>query len=140
MPDLKDWGRHELAKMKQDMDNMFDALCLDLNLPTPHRRVAGDLEFFDNGENLIARLVVPGMKPDDLNVRVEDQMLTISGRSEVSLPGQRDVLEFHREIKLPCKVKPEDTEAVFEDDVLEVRLPRCRNQVCQVVRVVKKES
>lgn len=139
MPDLKLWSQTELEKLKRNVDRLFDDLCRDFDLPSMHHQVVGDLKFFEKGGELVATMKIEGMDPDDLMVTVQEHRLLIAGEAEVREGPCSERRMFQREVRLPCKVDPEDVKAVFDDGMLEISLPRCKNPQGRVVRVVKKK-
>ena len=89
------------------------------------------LETFRRGDKLVVRADLPGLRKEDVNVEVEDGMLTISGhRSEEEIEDRDDFYrsersygEFYRALPLPENVTGDTCEATFKDGVLEVTLP-----------------
>ena len=85
----------------------------------------------ENGE-LCLRADLPGMQPQELDVRVDGDMLTISGeRKSEQNRNERDyhVMErshgrFHRSIQLPFSPNPDEVRAEVRHGVLEVHIPK----------------
>ena len=85
----------------------------------------------DNGE-LCLHADLPGMQPQDLDVRVDGDVLTISGeRKSEQNRNERDyhVMErsrgrFQRSIQLPFSPNPDEVRAEVRHGVLEVRIPK----------------
>ncbi len=75
---------------------------------------------------------LPGVRAEDVNVDLEDDVLTISGskeRKETRGEGayrqsERVYGSFRRSFQLPEDVKPDDIRATFRDGVLTVSVPR----------------
>lgn len=88
----------------------------------------------ENKDALVLTAELPGIKEDDIEVELENNVLTISGeKSEERTEGEEErryhVWErtygaFRRSFTLPRTVKPEDISAHFEDGVLRVHLPK----------------
>jgi len=125
MADLKRWSRDEIARMRKEMDRLFDDLCTDFDLPVMFCRIAGDLDLREEGDVLIARLELGNIKPDDVHVTVMGHRLIISAESIIDAVGHRKTHTFRKEIGLPCLIRPEGVKAEFDDGVLEVRLFKC---------------
>ncbi len=138
MPDLKLWSQTELEKLKRNVDRLFDDLCRDFDLPTMHHQVVGDLKFFEQGEDFVATMKIAHMDPEDVMITVHENRLLIAGETKVKEGPCRESRMFRREVRLPCKVDPEDVKAVFDDGILEIRLPRCKNPHGRIVRIVRK--
>src|SRR5262245_55148939 len=87
--------------------------------------------FRDKSSNLIVRAELPGVKPEDVSVTVEDRRLTISGEREAEGNGEgsfhrreRPVGRFARSIELPADLDVGKAEAKFNQGVLSLRIPR----------------
>jgi HSP20 family protein len=84
----------------------------------------------DDG-HLVVRADLPGIKPEEVNIEIENGMLTVSGHHEESseerrrhyLRRERRTGTFTRSLPLPEGVKPGDVTATTKDGVLEVILP-----------------
>lgn len=81
---------------------------------------------------LVVTADLPGMKESDLDVRVENNTLTIRGerkfesevKEESYLRVERTYGSFTRSFTLPNTVKTEGIEASYKDGVLTVKLPK----------------
>ena len=89
------------------------------------------LETFRRGDDLVVRADLPGLRKEDVDVEIDDGVLTISGeRTEEQVENRDDYYRserhygrFHRALPLPEGVTGEACEATFKDGVLEVTLP-----------------
>ncbi len=99
---------------------------------------------FTDGNNLIVRSGIPGVKPEDINVNVKDNILTIEAdrKSQESaenkgkkyLRTERSQNHFHSTISLPADVQVDKVTADYKDGVLTVKVPRAEKtqpkQIC----------
>lgn len=84
----------------------------------------------DDG-HVILRADLPGIKPDEVKVKVEDDVLTVSGEHREESEEEKDSYmrrerrygSFSRSMSLPPGVKAEDIQSTTEDGVLEVTIP-----------------
>lgn len=85
------------------------------------------------GEHSIALTAeLPGFKPEDIDISVKDDTLTISGQRAAPEVDDKAVWhlrerpfgKFVRTIQLPFRVDPEKVEARFVNGVLEIELTR----------------
>jgi HSP20 family protein len=107
---------------------------LPLHLPTFGRLEAipwrPSIDMFDRGDRLVIKADLPGMKRDDIELRVDGRGLMISGErqreEEVKEKDyyrmERSFGSFSRHIRLPFEVKASDVQAKLEDSVLEVEI------------------
>lgn len=88
----------------------------------------------ESGEELLLTAEMPGMSRDDIELELENGVLTIRGekreeREEGSEERRYHVWErrygtFQRSFTLPRTVRAEDINADFRDGVLHVRMPK----------------
>lgn len=85
------------------------------------------------GEHSIALTAeLPGFKPEDIDIQVKDDTLTISGERSMPEVGEKAVWHlrerpagrFVRSIRLPFRVDAESVDARFVNGVLEIELTR----------------
>lgn len=80
---------------------------------------------------LVLRADLPGIRPEEVKIEVEGDVLTVSGehreekeeKEEHYVRRERRYGSFSRSMVLPKGVKADDVEARSEDGVLEVRIP-----------------
>jgi HSP20 family protein len=113
-------------------DDMFGSL---MRRPTSQQRGqtaewAPSMDVLQKDGDLVVRAELPGVKLDDVNITVHDNLLTISGerRSEQEeeragyFVRERRYGSFRRSMQLPEGVDEENIRARFVDGVLEVAL------------------
>jgi HSP20 family protein len=89
----------------------------------------------ENEYNL--EVVVPGFKKEDIKVKIEDNLLTISAESKAEAK-EGDKKEFTRReyaysaftrtFHLPENVKDDNLEAHYENGILAIKIPKSQNQ------------
>jgi len=93
--------------------------------------------------SLVVRADLPGVAPDEVDVEVDDGVLTISGRRSDKQREERDGFfrterfygQFYRAIPLPEGAKADQIEANIDNGVLELRIPVAEQQQRQPHRV-----
>ncbi|HUA75708.1 MAG TPA: Hsp20/alpha crystallin family protein [Solirubrobacteraceae bacterium] len=96
------------------------------------RRWVPAMDLVEEGEDYVLRADLPGLSEDDVNVELEDNVLTVSGERKSEHEEKRDGYRrierasgsFARSLTLPDGVDPERVKAHFEQGVLEVRVPK----------------
>jgi HSP20 family protein len=117
--------------LRQEMEQLFDTVA------RPAQAVAGtvmsprmDVTEDDNEIRISAEL--PGVPPDNVQVMLNDDMLTISGEREIEQRAERKNVHlmerayssFQRTLRLPYAVDPSQVQARFNDGVLTVTIPK----------------
>ena len=96
------------------------------------RAWAPALDIAERNDAYVVNVEVPGIKPDDLEITLEDGVLTISGErrfEEETKEAQYHRVErsygaFRRSITLPTRVMADAIDATFENGVLQVVVPK----------------
>lgn len=118
-----------------DLEQVFDRLFqfpLDLARDT---QFAGGwipaIDLYEDKDVLTVKVEVPGMKKEDIEVSLHENLLTISGERKTERKDktseyrtERFVGRFQRTFTLPAKVDAEKITAAYEDGVLTVALPK----------------
>jgi HSP20 family protein len=132
-------GRRFLSPIAQ-MDRLFDDVFKRpfFSLWSPRMGV-GDLEdlylpvdIFEDGESVVVKAEIPGIKKEDINVQLTPDSITISGKkSGEERVEQKDYFglersygSFTRSFPLPVETLTDKARASFKDGVLEVRIPK----------------
>jgi HSP20 family protein len=137
-------GRSPFDSLRTEVDRLFDDFGSGMwrhSLPERMRALwpsavewavcpAIDMVEAEGGYRITAEL--PGMAPDDVEVRVTDSTLTIRGeKTEEKTEDKKDMLlserrfgAFHRSLPLPSGVDHEKIVARFVGGVLTVTLPK----------------
>lgn len=94
--------------------------------------VSASVDMFEEGDNLVIKAEIPGMKKDEISIDFADDIVTISGekKSEEKTERkdyycvERSFGSFSRKLRLPVDIQIDKTHASFKDGVLEIRMPK----------------
>ena len=119
-----------------DLDRLFGTVWNDL-WPRGEREVLSQnwspsVEITENDKEVLLRAELPGVAPEAVDIMLDGDLLTISGKKEESKESneenchysERFYGSFHRTITLPTSVQPETAEAAHKDGVLTVTLKK----------------
>ena len=123
-------ARDPIAAMRQLHDEIERAFAPIMSDAGPKTFPAVNMWQGEQSVALTAKL--PGVAPDDIDIAVKDDVLTLSGERKLPEVGDRAVWhrrerpygKFARTIALPFRVDPDKVEARFHNGVLEVELQR----------------
>jgi HSP20 family protein len=125
----------ELNTLQSEMNRLFNNL-FDAPLPnggaTGVRRWLPPMDLVETDDDFVLRADLPGLAENDVNIELEDNVLTISGerkteheeKQEGYYRVERASGSFSRSLTLPEGVNPEAIKASFDKGVLEVRIPK----------------
>jgi HSP20 family protein len=119
----------EMDRLQRDMNRLFKQYD-PAQLRTAPSYPA--VNIWANDDGLFVSAEMPGVRVEDLDINVNNDMLTISGqRSADEIPegtrfhrNERRYGEFSRTIQLPFAVDADKVEASFKDGVLSITLPK----------------
>ena len=90
------------------------------------------MDVVQDGDDLIVRASLPGVDPDEIQVTLEDGLLTIEGETGSESEEQKgDYLlrerrfgRFHRALRLPSSVDAERAQPSYANGVLTITVPK----------------
>jgi len=98
------------------------------------------IDVYETEKNIVIKSTIAGVKPDDLDISIDNDMLTIRGqrRDETEEEG-RDYLyqecywgSFSRSVILPVEVDPKKIDASLENGVLTIVLKKIKKTTGKV--------
>ena len=90
------------------------------------------IDVVSEGEDVVVLASLPGLKPEDISVTLDDRLLTIQGEASADsksengnyLLRERRVGRFSRSLRLPRSVDTDSAEPTYENGVLSISFPR----------------
>jgi len=93
------------------------------------------VNLYDTGASLLLSAEVPGLTAKDVQIQLQDDVLTLTGERKVQVPEgyaahrrERGSLSFTRSFNLPFKVDGEKIVATLRDGVLNVEMAKVPEQ------------
>lgn len=135
---------HPIISMRNDFDRLFSELERDLLVSRgPGRRSADSsdarlnvwsppVDIMEKEREVVVTASVPGLRPENINVEIEGNMLSISGETQQTQEDKdsnyyrREIVQgqFYRQIQLPTEVEGAKANARFENGLLMVSIPK----------------
>lgn len=93
------------------------------------------IDVYQTPDKLIVKSTIAGVKPEDIDISINNDMLTIRGKRDMYEEIKEDDYlykecywgSFSRSIILPVEVEADKIEAFLENGVLTVTLPKAKN-------------
>jgi HSP20 family protein len=124
----------ELGTIQNEMNRLFNSF---FDTPThgsgaTFRRWVPAMDLVETEDSFVLTADLPGLSESDVNIEVEDNVLTISGERKSEHEDrkagyyrvERSYGSFRRSLTLPEGVDPEAVKATFDKGVLEVTVPK----------------
>ena len=136
-------GRNELARLRSEMDDLFNSFFGGIDMPLAERRVWPTIDIVEDENALTVKAEVPGCRAEDIDISVHGNVLTISGEKKQEVEKkekgyyhiERAYGSFRRDITLPTEVESARIEAVCKNGVLSVTLPKIEKTKAVKVKV-----
>ncbi len=118
----------EMDRLQREMNRLFSEY-------SPSRRVAPSypaMNAWSNENGLVITAEVPGVKPEDIDISVVGETLTLTGERKPDEVNEetkyhrqeRGYGKFTRTLQLPYSINVNNVEATFKNGVLSINLPR----------------
>ncbi|MFZ5391021.1 MAG: Hsp20/alpha crystallin family protein [Patescibacteria group bacterium] len=101
------------------------------------------LDVYQTKDEVVVESQLPGLDPKDVNIAIENDVLTIEGKFEKKTEvDERDYYRkeirsggFHRSVALPTAVDGDKAKAVYEKGVLRIQIPKEERAKPKTVKV-----
>jgi HSP20 family protein len=132
-----------LAALRDEMEDMFSRVWGNGGSLWAADEMGTSLDLSETEKGVEVRMDLPGVKPDDIDIQVDGNLLTIRGeRKEEREEKGRNYLRverrsgtFARSVTLPCAVRQDEAAAEYRDGVLTVTLPKADEATAKKITV-----
>jgi HSP20 family protein len=139
----------EMMSLREAMNHLFeDSFIRPSAWPTPFEGEGLGLpvDVIESKDNIVIKASVPGIKPEDIDVSVTGDLLTIRGETKSEerveqgsyLRQERRYGKFERSLQLPTMVVADKADAKFEHGVLTLTLPKAEESKPRTIKVKTK--
>ena len=96
----------------------------------------------DDEDNFVLSALVPGLKADDLNIQILEDVVRIEGEFQANdeefLLRELPNGSFHRSLRMPTEIDADQVEAKITDGVLTLRLPKAESARPKKIKIAVK--
>lgn len=124
----------DLAVLQNRLNSIFN----DFNAPEGRAESLAQGSFvpavdvYDDAQKIVLKLDVPGIKQEDLDIRLENQTLTVKGERKFEKEEKEENFHrierrygsFMRSFTLPQTADPEKVSADYKDGVLQIEIAK----------------
>jgi len=133
----------ELVSLRDAMERLFDERFFRPIWTAGEHEIMPALDLYTTEEAVIARMALPGVKAEDVDIQITDDTVTITG----SFKEEKEMKEagyIHRELNrgsftrtfsMPNAVKADKATATFKDGMLTLTLPKTEETKPKHVKV-----
>lgn len=118
--------------VRREFDRLFEDLLPALAEEGPAPAWMPRFDLTETDDSFVARLDLPGLKPEDVTVEMEENRLIVRGerkqefteKKENAVRMERTFGTFFRSFTLPRNVNPDGIDAWFSGGVLTLTIPK----------------
>jgi HSP20 family protein len=127
----------ELTSLQDRMNQLFNQTFggfenLGLEQPLAAESFLPPVDIAEDDHNITLQAEIPGVKQEDLNITLENNVLTIAGERKFKEEEKKENFhrierrygKFTRSFTLPASVDAENVNAVFENGLLKITLAK----------------
>lgn len=143
MAKLAKWNPFkELIDVRDDFDRLVDRIfSRDFDLWEGGRTPSIDV--YEEGDNIVVKAEIPGVKKEDISVSLTGDTLTITGKKSEEKEVKRENYyrkeirsgAFSRSLTLPVQIDKDKVKAKYKDGVLELVLPKAPEEKEKEVKI-----
>ena len=135
-----------LSRLQHPMDDLFEGFFKGFDRPVARTKAWPAIDLAEQDDALVVRAEVPGCDPEDIEISVSGNTLTISGEKKET-KEEKDKGYYHiesvsgsfrREVNLPTDVDNSKVEATCTNGVLSITLPKA--EISKAVKVQVKNN
>jgi len=132
----------ELIDVRDDFDRLVDRF-FSGNFDLWEGGRAPSVDVYEEGDNIIVKAEVPGVKKEDISVSISGDTLTISGKKAEEKEVKKENYyrkeirsgAFSRSITLPAQIDRNKIKASYKDGILHLTLPKAPEEKEKEVKI-----
>jgi len=149
MADIVRWDPYrEMTGIRRLMDRWFEGMPrlgrFDWDVTDGHF----PLDLYETDEAVVVKAALPGVKAEDVDITITGETLTIKGEARrEEEEKKRDYYRqetwygnFARSISLPSQVEADKAEAVFDNGILRLTIPKAAAARPKTIKVTPRET
>jgi len=132
MPIIRREPFRELMSLREAMDRLFEESYVRPRLGALIGIPQVPIDVYDADDSIVVEASLPGVKPEDVDISVVGEELTIKGEAKTEreveeekyFVQERRYGSFSRSVTLPVPVNADQAQARYENGILKITLPK----------------
>ena len=144
---IKKWDPfRDLLSLQERMNKLFEESLLQTGKERQDISIAGwspAMDVMESDEEIVLKAELPGIELKDVEVLIKDNILTLRGERKFEKEEKKENYHriersygvFQRSFTLPATVEQEKVKARMKDGILEVRLPKTKEEKSKKIEI-----
>ncbi len=130
----REMGLRPWDNLREEMDQLFSRFFGSEGEMAGGAMFSPSLDLSETDDEIEVRLDLPGFKPEEIDVDLNQDVLTVSGEHSEEKEEKEDGRRYHRierrmgsfrrSVSLPASVQEDKVDASFRDGVLTIKMPK----------------
>jgi len=141
-------GFGDLLSLRQAMDRLFEESFVNARTWQFGDEQLVPMDVYASDDEVVVQAILPGVKPEEVEITVEGTTLSISGETTVTNDGKDGSMllqeirrgRFIRTLGLPAGLEPDKATATFEDGVLTLRIPKAEQLKPRQIKITTEQA
>ena len=136
---------NEAVSLREAMDRLFEDSFISPRMAGQFGGRAAGANLFETPEGFILQVPMAGVKPEDVEITVQQDTVTLKWETKVHVPEGATSHwhgfqsgQFQQAFTLPAPINAEGVEASTTDGVLTLRLPKAEHAKARTIRINSK--
>lgn len=133
----------EIRRMEENMNRLWKGLGTAGNHDGLMESWGIPLDVVEEQNDIVVKASIPAVKPEDIEVTIEDGVLTIKGETKTEheqkgknyLMKERAIGNFYRALRLPQSVDTEKVQNSYENGVLTLTFPKLESKKAKQLKI-----
>jgi HSP20 family protein len=138
----------ELRQMQGNMNRLWHSFSSGEGNGQDVESWAIPLDVVQQGDNIVVKATVPGVNPEDIDVSIENDVLSIKGHTKEErehqegnyLMRERRSGSFYRALRLPDTVDSDQAQPHYEHGVLSITFPRMESKKAKRLQITREQG
>lgn len=133
---------NEAVSLREAMDRLFEDSFISPRFGNTlsNRTATGNL--YETNEGFTLQLPIPGIKPENVEITVQQDVVTLKWENKVEIPEGAHVHwhgfqsgQYQQSFTLPAPINSDLVEASYNDGILTLRLPKAEHAKARTIKV-----
>ena len=139
----------DLVSLRDAMDRLFEESFVRMRgWPSLFGAETLAIDMYETPDSVVIKTAVPGVKPEDIDISITGDVLTIKGETKVEekvekenyICQERRYGAFQRSVPLPGSLLTDKAEATFENGILTLTIPKSEEAKPKAIKVRAKSK